>query len=37
VLIIITIIPTLWLPRRKTAGPAASPPGEPASVPVAMH
>jgi EmrB/QacA subfamily drug resistance transporter len=37
VLIIVTIIPTLWLPRRKTAGPSQSASGEPASVPVAMH
>ena len=37
VLIIITIIPALLLPRRKVTVPAAAAAGEPPAVPVALH
>jgi EmrB/QacA subfamily drug resistance transporter len=37
VLILLTIVPALFLPRRKVEGPAADATGAPSSVPVTMH
>jgi MFS family permease len=37
VLIVLTIVPVLFLPRRKVAGPSADAAGEQASVPATMH